>query len=144
MKQDYALRAELLDRNPQLKSSLWKRALVGPIVMGALLSKSDWQRMRPGYYLYPILIAVFVFNALYPSDMSTLKKSLTLAMATLFLTGFPLLHAMAYGYWHRNEIDTTGGVNVNWSWIKHYGPLYALIGVAVSTGIGIFSWFNLS
>ena len=143
MNKDYAQRGELLDRNPQLKSSFWKRALVGPIVMGALLSVSDWRRIRPAYYLWPVVIAIFVFNALYPSDMSMLKKSLTLATAALFLAGFPLLHAIAYGFKNRNEIDTIGGVNTNWSWMQRYGPLYVLIGVAVSTGVGIFSWFKL-
>jgi len=143
MKKKYALRTELLERNPQLKSSLWKRALAGPIVMGALVRESDWRRLRVGYYGCPVLIAVFVFNALYPSDMSMLKKSLTLSMAAFFAVAFPLIHALAYGYKHRNEIDTTGGVDADFSWIKRHGPLWMMIGVGVSSGVGIFSWFKL-
>jgi len=144
MTKKYALRAELLDRNPQLKPSLWKRVLVGPIVMGALLRDSDWRRVRIGYYGSPILVAILGFNAFYTPDMSTLKQTLTLALAIFFAAGIPLYHATAYGYKHRSEIDTAGGVDVDLSWMKLFWPLFAYIGFAVSSGVGIFSWFKLN
>ena len=138
----YALRHELLERNPQLKKHWWTRALVGPILMGAAMNPADWRRIRPSYYFSPILILVFAVNFYLGSDLSTIKRLANLILLILFCAALPLVHAVAYGFKNREKIDITESVKPDFRFISRHRIWWVMVAVGVSTGTGIFGWMH--
>lgn len=110
MENKYALSEEILERNPQLKKRWWTRVLAGAVIMGVMMDEIDWRRFRHGYYLCPLLIAIFTNYLIFGDDLSLLEGMLSALLLTVFIMGFPFLHAMAFVYKHRHELGTKGGV----------------------------------
>lgn len=133
----YTHRLEFLERNPILKKHWWTRTFAAVIVGGANIHPNDWPRIRLVIYASPILATVFIVNLIFTEGMSKSDKLGTLFFVVLLLGCIPLVFTLAYGYWNRDKIDTTGGVKPDFSYLKKYLWIWASIGILVSTGVGI-------
>lgn len=135
----YALRSELLERNPELNKNWFTRMFAAVIVGGASIHPSDWPRVRFSIFFAPVIILVFTYNLIHGHDMPLYKHVIGLIIIISFTAGLPLFAATAYGYWKRGTIDTSGSLKPDYSYLKRYAFLWAFIGVSVSTGYGVFA-----
>ena len=134
----YALRTEMLERNPDLKKNWFTRVFAAVIVGGASIQPSRWPQVRLGICFAPVIILVFTYNLIHGHDMPTYKQVISIVLVTCFTAMLPLFAATAYGYWKRDAIDTSGSLKPDFSYLKRYMLFWAFIGVAVSTGFGFF------
>ena len=142
MKRTSATRHEMLERNPHLKKYWLARLLIGPILMGAKMNAVDWKRLRLAVITAPMLIVVFAYSMLDGTNMSTLDNFTGTVLIVFFTLGWPCMISAAYGYKNKEDLDTTGGIKADLSFIGRYMVLWVMIGVGISTGVGIFSWLT--
>ena len=142
MKRTSATRHEMLERNPHLKKYWLARLLIGPILMGAKMNAVDWKRLRLAFITGPLLIVVFAYNMLHDTNASTIDNLTGIVLIVFFTLGWPCVASAAYGYKNREHLDTTGGIKADLSFIGRYMGLWVMIGVGISTGVGIFSWLK--
>ncbi|MBX2883078.1 MAG: hypothetical protein KTR32_24205 [Granulosicoccus sp.] len=142
MDKKIATRRELVERNPLLAKSWLTRILAGPVVMGALMEPRDWSRLRFLLYASPILVAVFAINLINKVNMSAVKQFGHIVIIVYATLAAVLIMAAAYGYKHKEQIDTTGGIKGDFHHLGRYMIWYGLIGASISTGIGLFGWLK--
>lgn len=142
MKGTSATRQEMLERNPQLKKYWLSRLLVGSILMGARMEEDEWKHIRLLAITMPILVAAFIFNILYTPDMPIARYLTGTTFVVFFSLGWILILVAVYGYINRQHLDTTGSVKGDFRNLRRYGIWYGLIGIGISTGVGIFSWLK--
>ena len=132
----------MLERNPQLKKYWLGRWLVGPILAGAQLGVESWKHVRLSLIAAPMLSMVFGYNMLHDANASIADNIIDTMFVVCFTLGWPLIGSMAYGYKNKSRLDTTGAMRADFRNMGRYMLLWCMIGVGISSGVGIFSWLK--